>query len=70
MNNIIFAEGDTGIARMTCGCCRTSFRAYMDRVTCANGQPICSDCVTRYNPMRSAQGLPLMPFCAEAYLKD
>jgi len=65
---MIFVEGDTGVARMFCGCCNSTFRAYLDRVTTANKRPICKTCIEYFNPRRVEIGLPPMPFDRTAYL--
>lgn len=68
LSNMIFVEGDTGIARMYCGVCNSTFRAVLSQVTTANKQPICSECIEKYNPLRIAKGLPAMPYNKSAYL--
>jgi hypothetical protein len=68
--NIIIMEGDTNTARLTCGVCFQSFRANIRRVTCADKQPVCRNCVEKYNPMRIERGLNPMPFDPSAYLTD
>ena len=68
MQNIIIAEGETGIAIFFCGVCGKEFRAKMGQVTTANEQVICLQCIEEANSKRTEMGLSPIPFYRGAYL--
>ena len=70
MENVIIMEGDTGVARMSCGCCGRSFRAYVSRVTTADKSPVCLPCIIKANPIRIERGMGAIPYDKYAYLSD
>ena len=70
MKNVIIMEGDTGVARMSCGCCGRSFRAILSSVTTADKSPVCLPCIEQANPIRLERGMPAIPFSRAAYLSD